>query len=311
MPTILMMSQSDLRFGADLFEGVGGNEPITLRQWPDVGLADEIDFILIWGPPLKALTEFPNLKAVFSLGAGVDHLGDLMSLPESVPIIRFIDPRLTEEMTGYVLLNVLRFHRLDPLYRQQQQDKVWDYAYPKAAHDVRVGIAGAGVLGLDAAKTLKSLDYDVAVWSRTTKSLDGLKCYAGMDELEAFLARTSILVNILPLTDETRGLWNAERFDQLEDGAYIINSGRGNSLVEADLVAALDRGKLGGVALDVFQREPLPKEHAFWSHPKVVVTPHVASLTHPASIAHQVALNIAKLERGEAIEGLVDRRRGY
>lgn len=311
MPTILMMSQSDLRFGADLFEGVGDNEPITLRQWPDVGALGEIDFILIWGPPLRALTDFPNLRAVFSLGAGVDHLGDLMALPESVPIIRFIDPRLTEEMTGYVLLNVLRFHRLDPLYRAQQAGKVWDYAYPKAAGDVRVGVAGAGILGLDAAETLKLLGYDVAVWSRTTKSLDGLKCYAGKDELEAFLGRTSILVNILPLTDETRNLWCAARFSQLEDGAFVINSGRGGSLVETDLLAALDSNKLAGAALDVFDTEPLPTDHVLWSHPKVVITPHVASLTHPESIAHQVAMNIAKLERGEAIEGLVDRRRGY
>jgi glyoxylate/hydroxypyruvate reductase len=311
VPVILLMCTSDLRFGADLFDGVGGGAPIVFRRWPDGGACEDVDYLLIWGPPTCALEDFPNLKAVFSLGAGVDHLGDLKALPEHIPVIRFIDPRLTEEMTGYILLNVLRFHRQDLAYRDQEANEVWDHIYPLASGDVRVGIAGAGELGLSAARALKGLGYDVAIWSRGSKDVEGIESFVGLRDLERFLGRTSILVNLLPLTEETRGLWRAETFAMLEDGAFVINAGRGGSLIETDLLAALDRGKLAGAALDVFETEPLPLSHGFWAHPKVVVTPHVASLTHPNSIARQVAANISRLERGDRVEGLVDPVRGY
>lgn len=318
MATVLLMSTSELRYGDDLFDGVPGPS-VTLRRWPEVGDASEIDYLLIWGAPQAALSTFPNLKAVFSLGAGVDHLGDLSAWPDTLPIIRFVDPSLTDEMTGWVVLNVLRFHRQDPAYRAQQADKIWQAHLVPPASAVRVGIAGAGVLGLAAAEALAGLGYDVAVWSRTGRALDGLQSFTGpgvgagarAGALDDFLARTDMLVSLLPLTEETRGIWNEERFARLPRGAFVLNAGRGKTLVEADLLAALESGQVAGAALDVFESEPLAETHPFWSHPKVIVSPHMASLTHPKALAARVAENIGRLERGVPVEGLVDRTRGY
>lgn len=304
MSTILLMSTMDLR--DDL--SFGSHE---VRTWLDAGDLTEIDYVVLWGAFDLDFTNLPNLKAIFSLGAGVDHMGDLSSVPEGVAVVRFVDPLLTEEMTGYVVMNVLRFHREDPWYRDRQTAGDWTQIIPLAAGEMRVGVAGAGELGSAAARALSDLGYDVAVWSRSGRSPEGVESFAGRDALPDFLGRTRILVSLLPLTDETRGLWCAETLGMLEPGGFVINAGRGASLVEADLLAALKSGQIAGAALDVFEEEPLPEGHPFWAHPQVFVTPHVASLSNPISLTDHVTRNIVRIEQGAEPFGLVDRARGY
>lgn len=304
MSTIALMSTMELR-DAHAFRGH------ETRVWPDIGNLADIDYLVVWGDFDIDYSAMSRLKAIFSLGAGIDHMGDLSSIPEPVSIVRFVDPLLTEEMTGYVVLNVLRFHRQDGFYRARQASGKWAQVTPPPAGDVSIGIAGAGVLGAAAAKTLSSLGYDVAVWSRTAKDIEGARSYAGAENLSDFLGRTDILVGLLPLTDETRALWSARTFAMLKPGAFVINAGRGASLNEADLLAALESGQIAGAALDVFEHEPLQPGHAFWDHPQVFVTPHVASLSNPEALTAHVRRNIARIERGEAPDGLVSRDKRY
>lgn len=304
MSTILLMSTMELR-DAHLFRGH------ETRVWPDVGNLADIDYLVVWGDFDIDYAKMPRLKAIFSLGAGIDHMGDLTRIPEHVSIIRFVDPLLTEEMTGYVVMNVLRFHRRDAFYRQGQAAREWDFVSPPPAGDVSIGIAGAGELGAAAALALVALGFQVAVWSRSDKKIEGVTSLAGQDSLPEFLGRTDILVSLLPLTDETRGLWCKETFDMLPRGAFVINAGRGGSLVEADLLAALGSGQIAGAALDVFEQEPLPQGHPFWDHKHVTVTPHVASLSDPKAVVAHVTRNIERIEKSEAPVGLVNRKRKY
>lgn len=304
MSTILFMSTMDLR--DDL--SFGAHE---VRTWLDAGDLAEIDYVVIWGAFDLDYAALPKLKAIFSLGAGVDHMGDLSGVPSRVAVVRFVDPLLTEEMTGYVVLNVLRFHREDPWYRERQAAGEWTQIIPLAAGGVRVGIAGAGALGSAAAKALRDLGYDVALWSRSGRSVEGVESFAGREALPEFLGRTRILVSLLPLTEETRGIWCVETLGMLEPGGFVINAGRGASVVETDLLACLKSGQIAGAALDVFEEEPLPEGHPFWAHPRVFVTPHVASLSNPISLSDHVTRNIARIEQGAEPFGLVDRARGY
>lgn len=304
MSIILLMSTMELR-DAHAFLGH------ETRVWPDAGDLSDIDYLVVWGDFDIDYGQMPRLKAIFSLGAGIDHMGDLARIPAHIAIVRFIDPLLTEEMTGYVVLNVLRFHRRDDFYRQGQANKSWEFVSPPSAADVRIGIAGAGELGAAAARALVGLGYDVAVWSRSTKEIDGVTAYAGQEHLPDFLARTDILVGLLPLTDETRRIWCKETFEMLPRGSFVINAGRGGSLVETDLVAALGSGHIAGAALDVFEHEPLPPGHPFWDHAHVFVTPHAASLSNPQAILDYVTCNIARIEEGLEPDGLVDRMKRY
>lgn len=304
MSTILLMSTMDLR-DAHVFRGH------ETRVWPEAGDLSDIDYLVVWGDFDIDYGQMSGLKAIFSLGAGIDHMGDLARIPAHIAIVRFIDPLLTEEMTGYVVLNVLRFHRRDGFYRQGQAKESWEFVSPPPAADVRIGIAGAGELGAAAARALAGLGYGVAVWSCSTKEIDGVTAYAGQEHLPDFLAGTDILVGLLPLTDETRGLWCQETFAMLPRGSFVINAGRGGSLVEADLLAALGSGHIAGAALDVFEHEPLPPGHPFWDHADVYITPHAASLSNPQAVQDYVTRNIARIEKGDVPEGLVDRMKRY
>jgi glyoxylate/hydroxypyruvate reductase A len=304
MSIILLMSTLDLR--DDL--AFPGHE---VRVWPETGDLEGIDYVVVWGAFKLDYSSMPRLKAIFSLGAGIDHMGDLSGIRDDVSIIRFIDPLLTEEMRGYIVLNVLRFHRRDGFYRARQAESDWAQVTPAPACDVGIGIAGAGVLGAAAAKALVHLGFNVAVWSRAPKHIEGAASFDGQEALPEFLARTDILVSLLPLTDETHGLWNGRTFDLLPRGAFVINAGRGGSLVEEDLLAALESGQIAGTALDVFEQEPLPEGHPFWDHEQVYVTPHIASLSNPQALTAYVTRNIERLEMGEAPEGLIDRQKSY
>lgn len=284
---------------------------IEVRVWPETGDRGEIDYALVWLPEKGLLRTMPNLKAILSLGAGVDHIFEDPDLPPGVPIARVVDPNLTERMTEYVLLHVLRYHRQQPAYDLLQAKAEWRPLDQPAAGDRRIGIMGLGVLGGDAAAKLADLGFRVAGWSRTARDLPGVECFAGPDGLAPFLNRSEILVCLLPLTAETENILDASLFAQLPRGAYLINVARGRHMVEDDLIPALDSGWLAGATLDVFRTEPLPTGHPFWDHRAITITPHVASVSDPRSVADLVADNIRRAEAGQPLLYEVNPAAGY
>jgi glyoxylate/hydroxypyruvate reductase len=283
---------------------------LEVRIWPEVGDPAAIDLALVWRPPPGELARYLNLKAILSLAAGIEWLIGDPTVPD-VPIARMVDPSLTRTMSEYVLLAVLRHHREFDRFEREQRARRWSYRFPPQATERRVGIMGLGELGAAVARRLTDHGFAVSGWSRTPKSLAGVTAYVGRSELHAFLHRTDILVCLLPLTAETLGILDAETFASLPHGAFVINVARGAHLVEADLLAALESDHLGGATLDVFQTEPLPPESPLWSHPKVLVTPHVASYCLPATAADGVADNIRRALAGQPLRHQVDRTRGY
>jgi glyoxylate/hydroxypyruvate reductase A len=292
-----------------------------LPDMPIVILGEAFDrrsvhYVASWKHPEGSLAGLPNLAAIFSLGAGVDFLFADSRLPEA-PIARIVDPDLTARMSEYVVLHCLRYLRQQPRYDRQKLEGVWDDDRNQpAAKSVRVGIMGMGELGQDAARKLQIMGFDVAGWSRSPKSIDGLATFAGEESMAAFLARTDILVCLLPLTDDTRGILNMQLFSGLArdgrlGGPFLINAGRGGLQVEDDILAALNDGTLQGATLDVFVTEPLPTESPLWKHPALTITPHNAAMSEPEAIAGQVAAQIRRLEAGEPLQNVVDPARGY
>ncbi len=275
-----------------------------------------VRYAMSWRHAPGALADLPNLKAIFSLGAGVDHLFEDPLLPPA-PIVRVVDPDLRDRMSEWVVLHVLLHHRQQPLYDRQQQQRIWDEdGGQPAAAEVRVGILGLGELGLDAARKLSIIGFEVAGWSRREKQEQGVRVFHGADGLDAMLARTDILVALLPLTDETRGILNARLFAKLArdgrlGGPVLLNAGRGGLQVEADIVAALDSGVLKAASLDVFEKEPLPADSPLWRHPRVIVSPHNAATSSPDALAQYIAGQIKAFERGEGLVNVIDRERGY
>ena len=289
---------------------------LQVRVWPNSGTAHEVDYVAAWLPPENAVKSFPNLKIIFSLGAGVDAILSDPTLPPGVPIVRVNDPDLTNRMSEYIVLHCLMHHRQQRRLDSQQQAGTWTQFEQHAACAMTVGIMGMGVMGNDAAVKLRFLGFKVVGWSRTPKSVPGVKCFAGESNLDAFLAETDILVSLLPATAATDGIINAGLIRKLSrkgpfGAPILINAGRGRQQNENDILAALDDGSLHAATLDVFNREPLSQESKLWSHPGVTVTPHLAADSDPATICRYVAAQITKFERGEPLENLVDRERGY
>ena len=284
---------------------------LDIRVWPEIGDPADIDYALVWRPEPGLLAALPNLKLILSLGAGVDHLLGDPQLPRHLPIVRLVDPHMTAAMSEYVVLQVLRLHRRDLDYRAQQEARDWRELDQKNAADRRVGILGFGELGQDAAHKLKALGFDVAGWSRSAKTAAGIATYAGAAGLPPLLARSEILVCLLPLTPETEGILNARSLALLPQGAALVNAARGAHLVEEDLLAALASGQVSAAVLDVFADEPLPLGHPFWHHPRIVVTPHVAAFTNPATAAPIILDNIRRFEEGRPLLNRVDPARGY
>ncbi|MCZ6496353.1 MAG: glyoxylate/hydroxypyruvate reductase A [Alphaproteobacteria bacterium] len=284
---------------------------LDLREWPEIGDPNDIEYALVWKPPQGELKTYPNLKAIFSLGAGIDHLASDPELPKDVPVVRMVEPGLTAGMTEFVIMSVLYHHRFMLDYAAQARAHQWREIDQVPAWERRVGIMGLGVLGGDAAEALVGLRFDVAGWSGSPKNLPGVTSFHGADGFLPFLNRSDILVCLLPLTPETEGILDASAFAALPSGAALINAARGGHVVEADLLAALDSGALGAATLDVFDTEPLPQGHPFWAHPRVRVTPHVAAITYGDTTAREIALNIKRFRAGAPMSGLVDRRRHY
>lgn len=284
---------------------------LEFRDWPERGDPADIEFALVWHPPRGELAKLPNLKAIFSLGAGIDHLASDPDLPPGVPVVRMVDKGLTVGMTEFVTMAVLRHHRQIHDYEIQQRQKVWKQQITPLAWQRKVGILGLGVLGSDAADKLTYLGFDVAGWSRSQKSLPGVTCFSGSDGLRQFLQRSEILVCLLPLTEETKGILNTETLSRLPKGAYLINAGRGDHMVPEDVLAALDSGQLAAATLDVFPEEPLPETSPFWEHPRVLVTPHGASITLPTTAAESIVEGINAVRKGEPLQNVVNFARGY
>jgi len=275
----------------------------------------EIHYAAVWKPAPGELAAFPNLRVIFNLGAGVDALMADSTLPK-VPLVRVAVRDLTDRMTEYVVLHVLMHHRQELYLRSSQRQKRWAPKFQWPASAISVGIMGLGTLGANAAEVLGRLGFRVSGWSRNPRQIDGIECFHGNAQLEAFLQRTDILICLLPLTSDTRHILNRALFAKLNRNGPIgapilINAGRGGLQAEADILACLDDGTLGAASLDVYATEPLPADSPFWTHPKVVLTPHNAADTDPDEISKYVAAQIERFEAGDALENVVDPARGY
>jgi glyoxylate/hydroxypyruvate reductase A len=276
----------------------------------------DVEYVAAWKHPLGSLAGLPNLAAIFSLGAGVDHLIGDSRLPD-VPIVRVVDADLMQRMSEYVVLHCLTHLRQQRRYDEQQRQRLWrEEQHPPSAREVRVGVMGLGTLGGDAARKLQVMGFDVAGWSRSPKNLDGITTLSGADGLSAFLARTDILVCLLPLTPDTRGILNRRLFEKMArdgrlGGPIIINAGRGGLQVEADILACLDDSTLKAATLDVFETEPLPPDSPLWTHPAVTVTPHIAAASEANAISAYIADQIRRFEAGEPLRNVIDRELGY
>lgn len=272
----------------------------------------DIDYALSFRPPQGLLKTLPNLKTIFSLGAGVDGFLSDPDYPRRIPLVRFVDEQLSTEMAQYVVMHVLIKHRGQAEFDAAQRRSQWaQRLLARKTADSRIGILGLGEIGTVAGERLRDLGFPVAGWSRSRKEVPGIRSYAGSEEFDAFLEQSDYLVCLLPLTPETRGILNAKTFAKLPQGAHVINVARGGHLIEDDLIAAIDSGRLSGATLDVFQTEPLPAESPIWQHPKIVATPHIAAISDPKVAANFVIDGIARAERGERHPNTVEIGRGY
>lgn len=296
---------------------------IDVRVWPDDGDKTQVSMVLCWQHPPGVLLDYPNLRCICSLGAGVDHLFADKNLPTDVPVVRLVDDSLAMQMFEYVLAAIVSHVRQFDVFNQQQRVKNWQQHQAKAFNTVKVGVMGLGELGGYVATGLAKMGFVVAGWSRKEKSIAGVDCYFGEPQKEHFLSNSDIVVNLLPLTPQTSDILNHQLFTQLPQGAYLINVGRGGHLVDDDLIAAIDSGQLSGACLDVFRQEPLPPAHPFWSHPNINVTPHCSSLTSPMDVAGQIVENyqvsagasvgvrVGAGNASEKLNNVVDVNRGY
>ena len=287
-----------------------------LPDWDIYPMGEEPDpakvtYAVVWRPTTGSMKHYSNLKAIVSVGAGIDHVLADEELPSNVPIIRTVGEDLTQRMKEYIALHVLRHHRELPTLHEFQRGRKWEQVIVPPAPGRRVGVMGLGNLGATAARTLASLGFETVGWARSPKDVEGVRTYAGDQEFSAFLENTEILVCLLPLTQHTRGILNADTFNRLKRGASVINAARGAHLVDADLLSALGAGQISHATLDVFHVEPLPTDHPFWSHPRVTVTPHVASLIDAPTGSKIIAANIQAFDEHGTVPDVADAVREY
>ena len=311
------MSRDALIFYSDFDDAEAWKRTLT-DELPDLDFHTDpeavdpakVHYALAWKPPTGFFARFPNLKLVTNLGAGVDSLVARDDLPD-VPISRLSDQGMVSLMTSYVMFSVIRYARDIHVFERAQRRGEWHYVHPRALSDIRVGVLGLGELGGPAAGALAGLGFDVRGWSRSAKTIQGVRCSAGLDTLDGFLAETEILVVMLPLTPQTRTLLDGRRLALLPRGAKLINASRGAVVDEAALIAALRSGQIAEVTLDVFTVEPLPADHSFWRMENVLITPHLASITVPEAAAREVAESIRRVRLGQPPLHQIDPRRGY
>jgi len=311
-PVVALLSSAiHMQYLADAFEEAAPG--IDVRLGDDLGALEEIDVAVCWFPPHGRLAQFPNLQLVQSLAAGVDHILADPDLPRHLPLCRIVDDTMAAGMKAYVSWAVVQHHRGMKAYVASSDAGRWEEQPVVSPRRHRVGIAGLGTLGLACADALATIGYQVRGWSRSAKSdlPAGVSGFHGADQLDEFLSGCDTLVCLLPLTPQTQGFLNADLFAKLPRGAHLINVGRGDHLVEADLLPALESGQLSAATLDAFSVEPLPKAHPFWDHPKILVTPHIATRTDRLVIAQQTLANLATLRAGRRPVNQIDLERGY
>lgn len=283
---------------------------LDFRIWPEVGDPAEIRYLAVWELPSYLIASLPNLEVTFSVGAGVDQF-DFGLIPSHVQLVRMIEPLLTQGMGEYVALATLALHRNLMDYKNAQRERRWEPHEIVPAAERRVSIMGLGEMGQAAIESLRPFDFQLAGWSRSNRSIHGVRCFAGEESLGVFLQRSDILICLLPLTSETRGILSTKAFNLMPRGAALINAARGGHLVEQDLLDALQEGQISAAVLDVFSEEPPPSHHPFWSHPRILMTPHMASNTSNEHGGRALLENVLRHERGERMLGLVDRESGY
>lgn len=271
----------------------------------------QISYALVWRPPVDFFDGLTGLRAIFNLGAGVDALLAHPGVPKNVPIVRIVDGGMAAQMADYALYGVLHVHRRFDQMAAQQKRRLWADPGICDPCETRIGILGLGALGLGVVEKLRPFGFPLAGWSRSFRAVEGVQTYAGLEALPAFLSACDVLIVLLPLTEETRGLLSADRLALLPGGASLINLARGALVDEAAVLERLNSGALRFALLDVFHQEPLPPDHPFWSHPRVIVTPHASAATLPGPAIAQIAANITAFERGAAMVGVVDRAKGY
>ncbi len=283
---------------------------VELRCWPDDSDVSHIRHLVAWTLSDELMAALPNLEVLFSIGAGIDQLA-ADRLPPNLRIVRMIEPGITGTMADYVSMAVLALHRDLPQYLQDQRDGVWNPRPTLHARERRVGVLGLGELGRASLAALAPHGFQLSGWSRSPRNIEGVQCFHGSDTFSAFLSQCDILICLLPLTDETRGILCRKTFNLLPDGARLVNVARGGHLVQDDLLEALDSGKLSAAILDVTEPEPLPEGHPFYSHPSILLTPHTAGVTRIDSAVHVLIDNLRREIAGLPLAGEVDRKRGY
>jgi len=286
-------------------------ETVVWHEGMSLAAQAPCDYAVLWAPTPALLDQLGRVKAIFPMGAGVDALLKFGDALPPVPIVRLGDAGMAEQMADYVAHATLRYFRRFDDYEQQARQGIWNPLAVPAKADFTVGVLGLGKLGMPVLRTLRQLGFPVRGWSRSPKDLPGVECFAGMASLDDFLAGTRVLVCMLPLTPETTNLLDRTRLSRLPRGAYVINVARGAQVAEPDLLALIRAGHIAGATLDVFRNEPLPAPHPFWSEPRITITPHISALTLRDEAVRQIAAKIGRLERGEAVDDVVDRARGY
>ena len=283
---------------------------IDVRLWPEIGEPAQVRYFAAWQPPQNLHERFPNLEVIFATSAGVDQF-DLGELPGHIRVVRMLDPGIAQGMIEYACFAVLSLHRQIPTYLGQQRQNQWQ-EHPLVPPAKRsVGVMGLGNLGTAVLNSLRPFGFALSGWARSQKDIQGVRCFAGEQQLPAFLAQCDILICLLPLTDSTRGILNAKTFAAMPRGAQLINLGRGGHLIEDDLLDALDGGQLSHAIVDVLNAEPPGEQHPFWQHPRIWLTPHIGANTSPDTAFSVLLENIRRHQRGEVMDGLIERRKGY
>ena len=309
MSIVIISQKKDIKAWEDALKAM---DPILeVGVYPYDLNREQVDFALVWKHPHGVFEDYPNVKVIASMGAGVDHILQDPDLPQSVTLTRLIDEELTRDLAEFVRALVMNHLRKLSVYKYQEGTNVWQQHPYRNINEVNIGIMGLGVLGNHVAVQLRDLGFNLYGWSQSLKNIDGVRTYAGSSGLADFLAQSNILVCLLPLTDQTKDILNQQTFEQLPEKAFVINVARGEHLVDDDLIAMIDNGHLSGASLDVFRKEPLPADHPFWSHPKINITPHVASITNPVSAVKQILENYHRLQNGQPLVNVIDRARGY
>lgn len=283
---------------------------LSWSVWPDVPEPEKVDALVTWLAPDNYQQIFPNLSAIFSVGAGVDQFSP-QTMPTHIKLVKMVDPGINAMMISYVLSSVLMLHRDQLAYLQAKSQSTWAPLPVKLPSECRVGIMGLGNLGQSVAKTLMQLGFKLSGWNKSSRTIDGVQCYFAQSQLAEFMSQLDIVICLLPLTPETKGILNAHNLAHLPKGASVINVGRGQHLVEQDLINLLDTGHIKQAILDVFEQEPLPAEHPFWQHPAIHITPHIAAVTRNDTAGQQLADNFKRWLSDEPLVGEIDKQKGY